>query len=173
MTAPDLKAAREAAARKALLELLPAEDGHEQGASASHRVDLAAKDAAARKASLELSPGFFSADDRQEHSTSAFHRVDLVRQLECLQTEAIPATREIVTALLALAKAIPKVIRNKHKIYRVFLCLLETCAEIHEMPKRGNESTNWIRVLDDITETLDSLTQFVLLAHCKQGFVLY
>ncbi|KIO16853.1 hypothetical protein M407DRAFT_33493 [Tulasnella calospora MUT 4182] len=120
-----------------------------------------AREDAARKALMALSAGPWSPDGRHEPSALIFQRFDLVRELECLQAESIPATKEIVNALLALAEAIPKVIRNKHKLYRSFFCVRDICAELHKMPNIGNESTNWIRVLDDLTETLDSLTRIV------------
>ncbi|KAG8915067.1 hypothetical protein FRC00_008208 [Tulasnella sp. 408] len=106
-------------------------------------------------------------DDRREHPASIFHSVDLAREVDSLQTESIPATEEIVNALLVLAEAIPKVIRNKHKLYRIFFCVRDICAELHRMPNRSIESTDWIGVLDDLTETLDSLTQLVPLTFCS------
>ncbi|KAG8925521.1 hypothetical protein FRC01_010054 [Tulasnella sp. 417] len=98
--------------------------------------------------------------DREPHE-STYHNVDFVQQLGCLNTESIPATREIVDALLALAGDISKVTRNKHKLYRALFLARDICVELHRMPKRGHEASDWIEVLDDLTETLDFLTQVV------------
>ncbi|KAG9044750.1 hypothetical protein FS837_007574 [Tulasnella sp. UAMH 9824] len=98
---------------------------------------------------------------RNEPFTPILHSDDFVRQLECLQAESIPATEEIVRALFALAESIPKVIRNKHRFYRIFFRVRDICAELHRMPKRGTVSTNWIEVSEDLTETLNSLSWLV------------
>lgn len=106
-------------------------------------------------------------DDDHEHSVSIFHSVNLVQEVDSLQTESIPATEEIVNALLTLAEAIPKAIRNKHRLYRIFFCIRDICAELHRIPNRSIESTNWIGVLDDLTETLDSLARLVAPTCCN------
>ncbi|KAG8901144.1 hypothetical protein FRC00_008797, partial [Tulasnella sp. 408] len=59
--------------------------------------------------------------------------MDLLQELASIEVNSTPGTKDIVDLILAIGRAIPKAIRNKHQLYRLLIRSRDLCNHLHLM----------------------------------------
>lgn len=65
--------------------------------------------------------------------SAAPQEIDLLQELASIEINSMPSTKDIVDLLLAIGRAIPKAIRNKHQLYRLLIRSRDLCNHLHLM----------------------------------------
>lgn len=84
-------------------------------------------------------------------------KVNLAQELAFMGDTSTPSTKHIVDLILALGRAVPNAIRNKHQLRRLVLKCRYLCNCLQNMAHTGGESIPGLDILERYWEMMDGL----------------
>ncbi|KAG8911863.1 hypothetical protein FRC01_005440 [Tulasnella sp. 417] len=88
--------------------------------------------------------------------------IDPLQELASIESNSTPITKDIVDIILAIGRAIPKAIRNKHQLYRILIRSRDLCNHLHLMLQAEVGSSSEMDTFKQCWEMMDCLERALL-----------